>query len=361
MTFRNPLRSLPASAITGQLTAGQIASVNASAVTGQLTDAQLAAISAAKLTGQITGTQITDGAISTPKLAAGAVTTAALAADSVTADQLAAGAVTADSISAGAIDGQVITGADIRTAATGQRTELYGGIASVIVHPGGGGGGTRTYSGLNLYSGAPTEGTPGAINTIGDPTPGSPTQGTVWTNFASPQLGGGAPSLGFTASPTGSSVTLTTGGFAGVQTEHYIGIDATGVHVDGAHFGLVQDWTPIALAAGYTAGGGNAGTPEYRIITLFGTTWVEWRGGFIPTYSSGTLTSTTPFAAAIPTNIRPPASESRSCLAPSQIFNGFTNVRLDFLYSGTVSINGPASGVYNPQWIAFTGVRYHLA
>ncbi|EFI62635.1 MULTISPECIES: phage tail protein [Comamonas] len=72
-------------------------------VTGQLTDAQLAAISASKLTGQITGTQITDGAISTPKIAAGAVSASQIAAGAVTAGKIAANAVTATEIAAGAI------------------------------------------------------------------------------------------------------------------------------------------------------------------------------------------------------------------------------------------------------------------
>ena len=72
-------------------------------VTGQLTDAQLAAISAAKLTGQITGTQITDGAISTPKIAAGAVSASQIAAGAVTAGKIAANAVSATEIAAGAI------------------------------------------------------------------------------------------------------------------------------------------------------------------------------------------------------------------------------------------------------------------
>src|SRR5699024_6296282 len=52
----------------------------------------------------ITSTQITEGAIETPHLAANSITS--------------------DKIGAGAIDGQVITGATIRTAATGERIEL---------------------------------------------------------------------------------------------------------------------------------------------------------------------------------------------------------------------------------------------
>lgn len=89
--------------ISGQLQDAQIAALAAGKVSGQLTDAQLSAIAAAKVTGQITGTQITDGAISTPKLAAGSVTTATLAAGAVTASQIAAGTITASQIAAGTI------------------------------------------------------------------------------------------------------------------------------------------------------------------------------------------------------------------------------------------------------------------
>lgn len=61
------------------------------------------AVPAADLTGQITETQITDSAISTPKLAAGSVVTAKLAAGAVTANEIAADAVTATKILAGSI------------------------------------------------------------------------------------------------------------------------------------------------------------------------------------------------------------------------------------------------------------------
>jgi hypothetical protein len=103
---------------------------------------RLPPLRAAKVTGQITGTQITDGAISTPKLAAGAVQAAQhrgrrrdrwkdrsgfdhgernrcrrrdgaeLAAGSVVAGKIAAGAVTATEIAAGAITASkiVVTG-----------------------------------------------------------------------------------------------------------------------------------------------------------------------------------------------------------------------------------------------------------
>lgn len=79
------------------------AAVAATDITGQLTDAQLASIAAAKLTGQITQTQITDGAISTPKLAAGAVTSNEIAAGTIVAGNIAASTITGTQIAAGTI------------------------------------------------------------------------------------------------------------------------------------------------------------------------------------------------------------------------------------------------------------------
>lgn len=67
-----------------------------------------AATAAGDIAGQIVGTQISDGAISTPKLAAGSVTTNALAAGAVTADRIAANSITAGQIAAGAIGAQQI-------------------------------------------------------------------------------------------------------------------------------------------------------------------------------------------------------------------------------------------------------------
>ncbi|WP_234907089.1 phage tail protein [Rhizobium rhizogenes] len=62
-----------------------------------------AATAAADIAGQIVGTQISDGAISTPKLTSGSVTANVLAAGAVTADKIAANTITAGQIAAGAI------------------------------------------------------------------------------------------------------------------------------------------------------------------------------------------------------------------------------------------------------------------
>lgn len=80
-----------------------VATVPTTDLSGQVTDAQIAAMAAAKLTGQITSTQVTDGAISTPKLAAGAVMTDKIFAGAITAEKIAANTITANEIAANAI------------------------------------------------------------------------------------------------------------------------------------------------------------------------------------------------------------------------------------------------------------------
>lgn len=73
---------------------------------------------------QFTGTLIQDGAISTDKIAANAITADKIRAGAIEAQHIAAEAVTANKIAADAIDGKTITGALIRSAASGARTEM---------------------------------------------------------------------------------------------------------------------------------------------------------------------------------------------------------------------------------------------
>ena len=61
------------------------------------------AVATVDLLGQITSTQITDQAITTPKLAAGAVTANQIAADTITANQIATGAITANELAANSV------------------------------------------------------------------------------------------------------------------------------------------------------------------------------------------------------------------------------------------------------------------
>ena len=67
---------------------------------------------------------IADGAVTADKVRASAITAGKIAANAVTAGKIAANAVRADEIAAGAIDGKIITGATVRTAASGARVQL---------------------------------------------------------------------------------------------------------------------------------------------------------------------------------------------------------------------------------------------
>lgn len=117
--------------LTGGAWTANVPAVN---ITGQLTDAQIAQIAAAKLTGQITATQITDGAISTPKLAAGSVTAAVIAADTITASQIAANAITTAEIATGAITATKIAAGAVTAAAIEADSITAGQIAAGAIN-----------------------------------------------------------------------------------------------------------------------------------------------------------------------------------------------------------------------------------
>lgn len=70
------------------------------------------------------GQLIVDGAITASKILANEIVGTHIKSDEIAANHIKANAITANKIMAGAIDGFLITGPRIRTAATGQRTEL---------------------------------------------------------------------------------------------------------------------------------------------------------------------------------------------------------------------------------------------
>ncbi|MEI5682362.1 MULTISPECIES: phage tail protein, partial [unclassified Mesorhizobium] len=72
-----------------------------------------AATAAGDLVGEITSTQISDGAISTPKLAAGAVVANSIATNAVTSDKIVAGSIVAGKIAAGAVSATEIASQSI--------------------------------------------------------------------------------------------------------------------------------------------------------------------------------------------------------------------------------------------------------
>ena len=106
-------------------------------------DVWTAAVAAVDLTGQITGTQITDDAITTPKIAANAVvadkiasnaiTTDKLNANSVTAAKIAVGTITATEIAANTITAAKIVAGTITATEIANSTITGGKIASATI------------------------------------------------------------------------------------------------------------------------------------------------------------------------------------------------------------------------------------
>ncbi|MDO8107156.1 hypothetical protein Q6348_08095 [Isoptericola sp. b441] len=118
--------ALAGGAVTGDKIAAGAVTATAIAA-GAILAGKLAAgaVTADKIAaGAVTATAIGADAVYAGAIAAGAVGAAEIAAGAITAAKIAAGAITADKIAAGAIDGTTITGAIIRTAATGQRVQL---------------------------------------------------------------------------------------------------------------------------------------------------------------------------------------------------------------------------------------------
>ena len=103
--------------------------VPAVAITGQLTASQIASITAAQLTGQITTTQITPGSITTPLLGSAAVQTANLAAGSVVTASLASGSVTTAVLAAGSVTTSILAVGAVTATSLAANAVVAGTIA----------------------------------------------------------------------------------------------------------------------------------------------------------------------------------------------------------------------------------------
>ena len=117
-------------------------------------------------------------------------------------------------------------------------------------------------------------------------------------------------------------------------------------------------WTTPSLASTYSGDGNGNGTPQYRILTIAGAKFVQWRGGLNVSYTSGSPNNAGDFLASVlPSSARPPSKRTvpAACSA-----NSSTNlaVKIDFSTDGTVTIV-IMTGV-NPPWISLNGILYSI-
>lgn len=128
-------------------------------------------------------------------------------------------------------------------------------------------------------------------------------------------------------------------------------------------------WTQPTLATGYTHDGNSNGNIQYRKISLFGTDYMEWRGGLGITYASNALQNGGNFlAAALGASLRPPSTRTLTgaCSASS---SSSLSIKIDFKPDGTTNIVGPTTSatdtysnpVIRPPWVSFNGFRYAIS
>lgn len=120
-----------------------------------------------------------------------------------------------------------------------------------------------------------------------------------------------------------------------------------------------QAWTTPALASGYSANGNSNGTPQYRLVNLFGELTVMWRGGLNVTYNSnGSQVNGGVFLAdLLPASVRP-SSWRTVTAACSAVSSDSLSVKVDFRPDGTAAIvTQPGT---TPPWVSLNNIMYSL-
>ncbi|MCX4547275.1 hypothetical protein [Streptomyces sp. NBC_01500] len=114
-------------------------------------------------------------------------------------------------------------------------------------------------------------------------------------------------------------------------------------------------WKTIPLASGFTGNGNSNGTPQYRVVTLFGEDTIMLRGGLNLTYTAGNIKNNGVFnSTALPTVARP-ATLRTVPVACSAIASTVTSLKLDIKTNGDLGIVG-TGGKDLPPWVSLSGV-----
>ncbi|MET8880553.1 hypothetical protein [Streptomyces rubiginosohelvolus] len=114
-------------------------------------------------------------------------------------------------------------------------------------------------------------------------------------------------------------------------------------------------WRTINLFVGYTANGNGNGTPQYRIVNLFGEPSIMLRGGIDLQYRNGSLLNDGQInVLALPANSRPSARRTVTvaCSATNSVV---TSLKLDINTNGTLVLVG-TGGKNLPPWVSLNGV-----
>ena len=275
---------------------------------------------------------------------------------------IASGSITADKLSADAIDGKTITGVTVTGSSTVTGTVLQTGTSGnriVLQRAPRSWGGTGSQ--LAFYDEVSND-IPGTITAYG-PADGAQRALDLTAPNSGASIGPATPVLSLSYENEGTTSYATASLSAdrvylfGRPSLDFPLWDNDGL--GGApYLGVVQDWTTVTLATGYTANGNSNGVPQYRVINLLGTNFVQWRGGVGVTYTSGNIANGgAPFSAALPAVARP--SARRSVPVACSLTTYKATVKVDFNADGTVSVVGTTS-TENPAWVSLNGTQYSL-
>lgn len=118
-------------------------------------------------------------------------------------------------------------------------------------------------------------------------------------------------------------------------------------------------WTTPTLQGSFTGDGNSNGTPQYRIVNLFGEQSVMWRGGVNLTYSGSAINNTgLILSSALPAAARPSSLRTVTA-ACSAATSTSLSLKVDFQTDGQVKVVGTGSGI-TPPWISLNNITYSL-
>lgn len=123
---------------------------------------------------------------------------------------------------------------------------------------------------------------------------------------------------------------------------------------------LVQDWTNFSLVSGFTANGNNNGTPQFQIVSDYGSLRVNLQGGINITYPSSTIANGGTWTT-IPSLARPTTALLRTCTgACSAASSTAYSLKMDFSSGGGASIVGTNTTTIQPPWVSLNGLHYYI-
>lgn len=118
-------------------------------------------------------------------------------------------------------------------------------------------------------------------------------------------------------------------------------------------------WTTATLATNYGHDGNSNGNVQYRLVSRFGTNYVEWRGGVNVPYTGSNPQNGGNFLASALAAAYRPASRRTVTVACSDAASTRVALKVDFNTDGTVTIVGTTS-TDTPPWLSLNNVSYSL-